>query len=134
MLEVEAEEGGIEWEDPRIQSWSGREENVDWLKRALATETQLGFIHVSLTYAELSENLTEIQAIDNKAEKTESGEESMVKTIQIDLNQRPAMKTSVKSISEVREEASRDEVRLRKELEETKPDWMKEWETTQKKE
>ncbi len=58
----------------------------------------------------------------------------MVKTIQIDLNQRPAMKTSVKSISEVREEASRDEVRLRKELEETKPDWMKEWETTQKKE
>ncbi len=44
------------------------------------------------------------------------------------------MKTSVKSISEVREEASRDEVRLRKELEETKPDWMKEWETTQKKE
>ncbi len=76
MLEVEAEEGGIEWEDPRIQSWSGREENVHWLKRALATETELGFIHVSLTYAEL-----ERESDRNSGNRQQSGEDRIRRRI-----------------------------------------------------
>lgn len=49
MLEVESEEGGVDWSDPRIQRWNEeRDGNGHWLKRVLATETQLGFIHVRL--------------------------------------------------------------------------------------
>lgn len=49
----------------------------------------------------------------------------MVRTFEINLNQKPAMKTTMKPIAEIRQEASRDEERLRNELEENKPEWLK---------
>jgi len=48
MLDVEKEEGGVDWEDPRIQRWSEtREVNGEWMTRAIGIASHLGFIHVS---------------------------------------------------------------------------------------
>lgn len=47
MVDVESEEGGVDWGDVRIRGWGEREENADWLKRAIGIENHLGFIQVS---------------------------------------------------------------------------------------
>ena len=49
MLDVEAEEGGVNWADPRIQSWSGasRQENQSWLDQVLSSEASMAFMNVS---------------------------------------------------------------------------------------
>ena len=48
MVEVQQAEGGVDWDDPRLQSWSGdtRRGNEAWIKRAIGIETHLGFIRV----------------------------------------------------------------------------------------
>ncbi len=64
----------------------------------------------------------------NESDKGEGeGVEEMAKTVEIHLDRKPWMKTTMKPMSEMREEASRDGERLRKELEESKPDWLKRW-------
>jgi len=51
----------------------------------------------------------------------------MVKTYEIHLNQTPQTKTTMKPMSEMRAEAERDGARLQKELEDSKPEWLKEF-------
>ena len=72
------------------------------------------------------------QTLDGRAEQTDSGEEEMVKTVEINLSKRPAMTTTMKSIAQIREEAAREESRMKKELEHSKPDWLKELDVRQK--
>ena len=49
----------------------------------------------------------------------------MVKTFEIHLDRQPHVETTMKPMSEMREEAERDGARLRKELEQSKPEWLK---------
>ena len=56
----------------------------------------------------------------------------MVKTYEIRLDRRPALKTSMKPVSELRDEAARDGRRMRKELEQSKPEWLKRFQADHK--
>ncbi|RSH91720.1 hypothetical protein EHS25_009089 [Saitozyma podzolica] len=116
LLEIEADEEGneipIEWEDPRIQSWSGEEraENWEWFEKAVEVHKGIAALE---GLAELSAQLPE--GADPKG---------MV------ISRTPGQKSNLapRPMSEIRRQLSNDVERMKGELEEGKPGWLRRFE------
>ncbi|EIW71792.1 hypothetical protein TREMEDRAFT_67961 [Tremella mesenterica DSM 1558] len=115
MLWVQEEEGGVDWEDPRIQSWAAeeRQENFKYINNNIELQNGLAA-------------LTGLKEFTSNLPKG-SDPEGMVVFFS------PGLPSATsKPMSEIRKKLEEDVNAKKKELEGSKPGWLKKWEKSQK--
>ncbi|WWC71888.1 uncharacterized protein I206_105847 [Kwoniella pini CBS 10737] len=115
-LQSDEEVDGINWEDARIQNWSGKErlENGDWIEQALKTQKGI-------------ETLETMSYFSARAPHPEDLKGLVINT----AGKRPTFER--KSLSDMEHQLRVDVDRMKKELEETKPEWLRKFDEEKKK-
>ncbi|KAK6909469.1 hypothetical protein I203_103488 [Kwoniella mangroviensis CBS 8507] len=112
MLAVQNDEepNGPNWDDVRIQSWSGEErlQNGDWIEQALKTQKGI-------------ETLETMSYFSSRAPHPEDLKGLVINT----AGSRPTFER--KSLSDMENQLRDDVERMKKELEEMKPEWLREF-------
>ncbi|WVO12489.1 hypothetical protein L204_100089 [Cryptococcus depauperatus] len=105
------ESDGVDWEDERIQSWSGveREENAGWME--MTSKVQKGL-----------ETIETMHYLSTKADRPEQLKGIVIST---GLG-RPHFER--KSLTDMEDQLRKDLEKMKEELEETKPNWLRKWE------
>ncbi|KAK8853095.1 hypothetical protein IAR55_003796 [Kwoniella newhampshirensis] len=116
-VQLDEEIEGVDWDDLRIQSWSGkeREENGDWIE--LSLKTQKGV-----------ETLETMSYFSAKAPHPEELKGLVIST----AGSRP--KFERKSLVDMEKQLEVDVKRMKEELDESKPGWLREFEKIEGKE
>ncbi|WRT70351.1 uncharacterized protein IL334_007349 [Kwoniella shivajii] len=119
MLSVQQQEEseGIDWDDLRIQSWSGeeREQNGEWIEQALKTQKGV-------------ETLETMSYFSSRSPHPEDMKGLVINT----AGSRPTFER--KSLSDMETQLRDDVERMKKELEGMKPDWLRKWDEQKSKE
>ncbi|WVW86024.1 hypothetical protein I302_108062 [Kwoniella bestiolae CBS 10118] len=116
-VQNDEEPNGPDWDDVRIQSWSGEErvQNGDWLEQALKTQKGI-------------ETLETMSYFSSRAPHPEDLKGLVINT----AGSRPTFER--KSLSDMENQLRDDVERMKKELEEMKPDWLREFDKSKSKE
>ncbi|WVR07790.1 hypothetical protein IAU60_004833 [Kwoniella sp. DSM 27419] len=109
MLSVQADEGGeIDWEDVRIQNWSGREreENGGWIEQALKTQKGVESLETMSYFSSRTKNSPDVKGLVINT----SG---------------PTPKFERKTLGDMESQLRADVERMKAELAELKPSWLR---------
>ncbi|WWD19509.1 hypothetical protein CI109_103970 [Kwoniella shandongensis] len=114
MVGVQADEegeSGVDWDDVRIQSWSGteREENGDWVELSLKTQKGIETLATMAYFSARAPHPEELKGLVISTSGT-----------------RP--KFERKSLSDMENQLRDDVERMKVELEESKPEWLRQFE------
>ncbi|ODO10257.1 hypothetical protein I350_02486 [Cryptococcus amylolentus CBS 6273] len=115
-----ASEGeGIDWEDERIMSWSGvgREENGDWMELYEKTQKGIETLETMRSFSSNSPHPEDLKGLVITSPLERRAGHSMIER---------------KSLKDMEDQLERDVKRMKRELEESKPAWLRAWELEQK--
>lgn len=127
MIEVEAEEGGIDWDDARIQSFAGpsRVENGAYIEHIVEAYKIQGSNIVSVPQVPLWTPPDSLQDLRSISTHDESGEEKKITSFQIVPGEK--MKRVDASVAEIQKDMEDQLTKARDELENVKPVWLRDW-------
>lgn len=132
MVAVQDEEGGVvDWEDERIMSWSGveREENAEYLEMALRTQKGLETLEVSYSLYRLITLLINYAWQTMKLVSQRTPDKDLKGLVINTTGPRPHFER--KSLADMETQLQGDIEKMKEELEDLKPGWLKSFEAKQ---
>ncbi|WVQ73017.1 hypothetical protein IAR50_002580 [Cryptococcus sp. DSM 104548] len=113
------EDEGVNWEDERIMSWSGheREENGEWMDMYEKTQKGIETLETMRAFSSNNPHPEELKGLVITTSLERRAGQSMVER---------------KSLKDMADQLQKDVKRMKRELEESKPGWLRAWEGKQK--
>jgi hypothetical protein len=124
-------EGGIDWEDVRVQSWSANErhDNGEYIEKSVELNKAIRSMQVSqVVVIVIASGRADRQDFAEFSDKLGPDKTAATGTI-ITLGGKSGQpRVQQKSVTEMRADMEKDVKRLRALLDDVKPDWLKEYE------
>jgi hypothetical protein len=122
-------EGGIDWEDVRVQAWSGteRHDNGEFIEKSVELNKAIKSMQVSifLPWSSRSWRVKDFAEFSDRLGPDKREATGTIITLGSGTG-RPRVQQ--KSVEDMRADMEKDVKRLRALLQDIKPDWLKEWE------